>query len=760
RPDAAGDPEAAERVRVTWLAALADAGAGAGLSAGWFASAGRRCPAPILFRLVEQAGDALPAAPATVAPDADPLLPSAMTVLPDPGAYPARPDWHGDDAALAGITGELLADPGERDLVTRQLDLYVAELDLSIAYDPFRRLRRVWDHAPTRALLRELVADWTGRAESGSLPDMAWGLFRLAKAAEYGYFDLDPGARRPAPDPAGALRRALRGGVLAELGFPPGDPRGMGAGTRVVQHGDHLTWQRGGQAQVFTRDRRLHHLHVPGGRRNERALWHDGTGLLLTERCGDGWRTYRVDGEYGDDLLLTLDPATAGRLPDFPNEAEVTFPGADGPTRIAYARGWITFTAPDGTVTARLSFPPPHDGGAAPMSVYPPDWWARMGFTDVRGSHALRRTTREQAERLLDAALTGRLAVTEALDRLMPDVSHRALRGGVAAVALDAARCLPDVARLSARLGTPLPPGTPPDLRFRPDLPPGRHTARAVALRRLSEILRRAADEPGTERGRLLGTADVPGPAAPFQPVVDRTFGSVADRAFEAARAWTPAHVRMTLLDEMAAVVSAPVGAGDGRWRAVVLRGTDATGQRPNAVGDLWRTPSGAALALEHRNPPHGEVRLLEYSPDGRFTPFEPPGWERVRADPAWRSGGAEWVVGFRRLLAGRGPIAFPPSLAHDLAERTGLWPLAAAEVCFGHLRHYETFPEPIDVFPEEIRVFYTAPDDEGSWGGLPADTERALLRALMPDDPADLWDRGPDVARAAARYREPTENA
>ncbi|MGK5551875.1 hypothetical protein ACSNOI_09695 [Actinomadura kijaniata] len=152
-------------------------------------------------------------------------------------------------------------------------------------------------------------------------------------------------------------------------------------------------------------------------------------------------------------------------------------------------------------------------------------------------------------------------------------------------------------------------------------------------------------------------------------------------------------------------------------------------------------------------------MRLLEYSPDGRFTPFEPPGWEPVRVHPAWRWGGVEWVAEFRRLLAGRGPVAFPLSLAHELAERTDLPLLEAAEVCFGRLVAYEAFPEPIDVFPEEIRPFYAVPEAEEPWGFLPPDTERALHEALMPDDPADLWDRGPDVARAAARYRELTEN-
>ncbi|GAA1542088.1 hypothetical protein GCM10009678_25640 [Actinomadura kijaniata] len=751
RPD---DPETAERIREMWLWTLAAVGAGARLPAEWFFTHVRRCPSSLALQLTGQAGT-LPRPEPSPDPALDPLVTWPLPEILRPGTIRTLPRWWSDDETLARI-GERLSDPRHRDQIAAELERAVTDLGHYSNVDYRATLRRIHGDTDLRALLLELVERWTAEVASGSLPDLAHGLSRLAPLAAHGYYGLEPDAPRPAPaSPVEVLRAALSGGIPAELHYPYVPPHILRWKPRMIQNGDHLTGSIGDSfATVYTPEGILADARTVGTR-GDQALWYDGDeGFFLTERVGDGWRTFRVVGHEARTCLVTLDPATVDRRPDCPPEAEVTLPGADGPTRIAYARGRITFTAPDGTVTARVFHPPfeaasSHERDGEQPLMFPPGWYARMTPVDVYGSQALRRTTRDQAERLLDAALAGPAAVAEALDEIMPDVVERPLRDGIAATARTAATCLYAALRLTAALGLPRPDGVPAWLRTHPRLPVGGQTAKLGALRRVAEILQEAASRSDAAQVHPLGRVEVPR----FAGGLWIAFGTLGGQAIEAARAWTPRYTRERLLDELAAWGNTPLGDGDGRWRVHYL--TSLTGDRQDAKGELWRTPSGAALILGYQGHPHRECYVLEHSPTGDFAPLNLPGWRQRRLPDIQGWGGTERIAAFRELLNDRGPLTFPASLARDLADRAGFTVVDAAEILFKYPYFVGTPREVVDAYPAEIHALFEGPDGTKLKAKVPYPVQDAVRDALMPDDPADLWKSGPDLARAAARYRE-----
>ncbi|MGK5557003.1 hypothetical protein ACSNOI_35880, partial [Actinomadura kijaniata] len=674
-----------------------------------------------------------------------PLVPTGVPAIARPGTLQWRPRWWSGDEAL-DLVERRVADPWYRPSIAMELDRQIADLGQYADVDHAAVLRRTWDRAPLRAMLREMVGEWTAEVASGSLPDLEHGLARLTRLAEYGYYDLEPDAPRPAPAaPAAALRDALRGGVPAELHFPPPRRHELGRDVWTVHHGDFLTVQDGTSfVPVFTPERRLD-VRAVGVASREHQLWYDGADFFVTARRGDGWRTYRVVGNVAREALLTLDPETMDRVPDCPAEAETVLPAATAPSRVSYADGMVTFTAPDGRATARLCYPPVPE---APSTVYPPGWWARMWPVDVHGSLALRRTTDEQTGHLLTAALTGPATAAAAVGEIMPDVVEEPLRAGIAAVARTAAGCLHQVLRLAGALGLPQPDGTPAALRTRPGLPVARGIETVGALRRVARVLEEAAGGPDAAQVHPLGTVEVPRAALGLWLAL----GLLGGKAIEAARPWTAPSTRRDLLDTLAAWGNTPLGDGSGRWRVHHLAALDR--DRRDAAGELWRTPSGAALILNGwYHPTSGECHVLEYSPDGRFAPLSLPGWRQRRRGEGQGWGGADRIAAFRTLLAERGPAPFPAGLARELAERAGFAPVDAAEILFGRP------PAPgrgeADARPADVLALFDGPDGTRLSSTVPFPVQDAVRDRLMPDDPAALWDRGPDLDRAAARYRE-----
>ncbi|WP_067491774.1 hypothetical protein [Actinomadura hibisca] len=725
-----------DRARQVWLGTLAGAGAGSKLTADWFLTTGRRCPAVALTALAEQAGGILPGTPAPRDPGTDPLVPPAAPPVLKPEGF--HTTWRHNPGNLGEYTARI-AD--ERPRIAADLTAYARSLGYYGNVDYLAELRTVCADPAFRDLLRELADQWTADAETLSLPLLEHALSRLAPLAESHYYEIEPDLRRPAvTDVAEALAATLRGGIAAELRAVVYNQRRSAHGLRQAQHGDHLTLASGAWAVVVQADGTMLPPqpvpYVPG----EHALWYDGSDYFLTLLRESGWLTFRLE-----DGLLTLDPAVAARRPEAPSTGELTFPGAPAPSRISYARGLTTITAPDGTVTARVPFTPLVK---QEQESCPPGWWPHLQSVDEQGSHALRRTTRAQAEALINAALRGTRALNNAITEHFPAIGQE-LRTGIAAVAQSATDTLAWAVRLADALNAPQPAWLPEAMRTRPDLPAGRSIKWVAGLRGVAEILQEAMSAPAPTRPEPIYRVELP----PNTGGLWFSLGKLGVAALKAARPWTMEITRRNLVDQLSAWANTPLGDGSGRWR--VLHFTSLSGDRKDAVGEVWRTPTSALLVLNYQGHPHKEGVVLEYAPDGDFGPPELPGW-KLRQFPVVQGwGGADRIAAFRRLLAERGPVPADPAWVWRLADLTGLPLVDAAEVCYEYLYFVGTPASVVEKQPAEIAAFFTDPSGERLKAKISYPMQDAVRERLMPDDPADLWDRGPEIARAAARHAE-----
>ncbi|NDU76409.1 hypothetical protein GWI34_27830 [Actinomadura sp. DSM 109109] len=742
--------ETAEEIRQMWLESLAECGAGAHLTPRWFATTGRGCAAPVLLRLADQAGDRLfPDAGVVYGDETDPALPPPdHRHIRPPGVMGSEsPHWWGRDFDAARHAADVASGPEGRERFAGLLDAFVRDLGYYGNVDYAATARDLWEAPETREVLREAVEGWKADARRADLPFLHDALHRLARlTGSGGLLDLEPGLAEgldPA-DPADALLAALRGGIPAELGIsgdgsPSQSPK---AARTIVQHLGYLTtseraWHGHasvtGDGEAFIRLPQLPDGLLP---------WYDGeTGLL--SRIKDGaWQTFRVEGVTGQTVALTLDPAAATARPQAPGAAEVTFPGAAGPSEVRLSRGTIAVTAPGGTRTARVPFSPVM--GSKSALVPPPGWWPRRDPADPAGSAALRRLDREGAARLLEEALAGPRAAAAALEAVLPEVTAPVLRDGVLGAVRTAVECLLLGVEWRDRAGLPQPPALPALVSPLPGLPFARttaHTRWLVRQRLIARALESAAAEPAAGEPYLVRTASLPSGGN-----VGAGMSTPAGHALSAVLPWTSGAQRERVLDLLRLWANAPIGDGSGACR--LLRLTPAGGEEQSnaerqmvdrqmeetAPGQLWRTPNGALLILAY----HRRDRVaaaVEYAPGGTFEPAGPPGW-RAAGPPVPSWGDAGRVVRFLGSLAEHGPAPIDASATvRTLAERAGLSVADAVAVC----------GFPAAALGDDIPV---------TGATLPYTMRDAVRQNLMPADPADLWTTGLAVDAAADWWR------
>ncbi|MFI0480156.1 hypothetical protein [Actinomadura sp. 9N215] len=740
----------AEEIRQMWLESLAESGAGAHLPARWFGTAGRGCAAAVLLKLADQAGDRLfPDAEVTFGEETDPALPPPghRHIIPQKENTTDSPRWWGPDFDVERQAADVASGPEGRERFAGLLDAFVRDLGYFGNIDYAASVRALWGLPETREVLVEAVDGWKADAGRPDLPFLHDALHQLVRLTGPGaLLDLDPGAAdglEPA-DPVDALLAALRGGIPAELAVPgDGVPhKSPKSGRTIVQHLGYLTitersWHA--YASVTGDDALSVRLpQLPDGL----LPWYDGTTGLVS-RIRDGvWQTFRVEGQTGQTVALTLDPGAATARPQAPGTAEVTFPGAAGPSDVRLSRGAITVTAPDGTRTARLPFSPVMStkGGLVP----PPGWWPRRDPVDPDGSAALRRLDREDAARLLEATLAGPRAAADALAAVLPEVTAPALRDGVLEAARTAVECLLLAVELRDRTGRPQPAALPALVSPAPDLPFARTTVRTRWLVRQRLVARAlesvATGEPAAGEPYLVRTVSLPRGGH-----VGAGMDTLAGYAFPAVLPWTSDARREGILDVLRLWANAPIGDGTAACR--ISRITPAGGERSNAErqmvdrqlekdapGELWRTPTGALLILDYQRRDR-TATAVEYAPGGTFDPIEPPGWRAARAPiPCW--GSADRVVRLIRLLTERGPAPIDAAATvRRLAERAGFELADAVAVCN---------------FPAEV-----LDDDIPATGAtLSFPMRDAVRERLLPDDPAALWTTGLAVDAAADWWR------
>ncbi|MDF3140018.1 MULTISPECIES: hypothetical protein [unclassified Streptomyces] len=205
-----------------------------------------------------------------------------------------------------------------------------------------------------------------------------------------------------------------------------------------------------------------------------------------------------------------------------------------------------------------------------------------------------------------------------------------------------------------------------------------------------------------------------------------------------------------------------------GRWRIVHCEvPEDRTDVNAPLPGTAFRTATSVAFVLASRGRDPRRT-LWEYSPDGTFPedgPLASAGVQLTRAHvlkPA-RPGG--WFARFAELYRKHGPAPARPELAGAFAERLGLSPAEAAVLLIAHVPcapyqldeeddylsgHYAT-----DVEPWKIRRSEAEQAVAALTSALGSRFLRTLYDKLLPDDPEQLWTKGPDVDRAAEWWLE-----
>ncbi|MFC8914985.1 hypothetical protein ACFT5C_04370 [Streptomyces sp. NPDC057116] len=199
-----------------------------------------------------------------------------------------------------------------------------------------------------------------------------------------------------------------------------------------------------------------------------------------------------------------------------------------------------------------------------------------------------------------------------------------------------------------------------------------------------------------------------------------------------------------------------------GRWRIVHCEvpedRADITAPR---IGAVFRTATSVALVLDGggRKP---QRTLWEYSPDGTFDedgPLAPAGAKVTRSHVLKPVRPGTWFTRFAELYREQGPAPARPELAASLAERLGL---SQAEAIVLLTAHVPCAPYQLDEEDDYLSRHPSADLERWKLRRKEADEAAAALTSvlgrrfvttfydkLLPDDPEQLWTKGPDVDRA-----------
>ena len=249
------------------------------------------------------------------------------------------------------------------------------------------------------------------------------------------------------------------------------------------------------------------------------------------------------------------------------------------------------------------------------------------------------------------------------------------------------------------------------------------------------------------------------GPSLPnaldWWPVLD----GVASVAYRAVAAVTPDEHRETLRALLTELDRLDLGtaAEPPRWRRFRLHLLDDDLNNPDGTRRYPRPgilplPDGAFIAVLNSS---GTATgyffdALYHDPAGVFAVPEP--YTVHSSTPVGAERPAGWLAGFRTEWAARGPLPWRPEAAERFAELTGVTPTAAKLVLAGL-----PYADSANTVPTALRTalgIKQVGEVKLAFGVLNEarpNVRRAVVSALLPDDPARLWTDGPDVAAAAA---------
>ncbi|MGY3678132.1 hypothetical protein [Streptomyces sp. TE33382] len=698
----------------------------------------------------------------------------------------------------------------------RTIALRYVDGELLVIWWEDGKQRGYWSHRPAEVFTvgGEQNARWGGSGPSDEvcLPLPGGGRATGAKALHAGDTSLPP-QRAVISDGTGHWREGHQGtqrvwleydpvsGTHGRASLPAFIRSGVRDGTRLLtEHCQVLPLQPGLETTPFGTDGTVL------GRWVRRTATEPGTAAPA-----DGHRI--VAGTPDGHMVALPHPMPGGDSP-VPIGA-LTLPGGSRPVAALHHRSVEAHPADtDGTGGSLWSVTLDSSGGkdAAGTPYVPPvAYWHAMRPRDERGSIALRNLTDSRTEELfaeVAAAVARHLEAfravkeytgpssrelsQEAVARVLPEVSDARLLAGVTAFVQNAVDRAVDVARY-LEPPKPVQPATP------------QNTARVQGMffdhepEHGDDATLRDSTVWGSERmhggwggenrwtvirqilavNHVLGGEPAFGPPTPSKvpftptdgwqrdectvPGYSPTWTSLLDKlpelAYRAASATTSPEHRTGLLVLLETLAAGPLADPAGTVRQVELvepfgGGAPAQG-RPEAVHRLGQVLRKGArtvvvLADRGRNASNDAVRwlALDHDPTGAFGPV--PGFTLDHEHVHRQGIDRDRLTRLTALVGEKGPAPWRPEAAEAFHTATGIGPLQSAALLSAAIE--EPGAEALALLGAKTRALETA---QARLDALPRDDRHALLRALLPADPADLWSTGPDVRAAAAVWQE-----
>jgi hypothetical protein len=446
----------------------------------------------------------------------------------------------------------------------------------------------------------------------------------------------------------------------------------------------------------------------------------------------------------------------------------IRFPGSDTVYGMVYQEAWrdnrIILCTEDGaeiaTLKTNLKQDPFREGT---RMMPPPTYWHYLRARDEAGSAALRAVTDDQAARLLaavvdlvgpDAKIDGDTA-RKLVGETFPEVGAAPLVAGIAGVVKQAARSVARLVELTstteaiaAQTEQADPDGHLPDDRtlnaalsgLIPSCYNYEHVGANLYIHVGAALLGREPQRPIVP---IVGSAD---------PDWFDVVGALPAVLYRAVAPLISTEQHTHLLGLLDVIAGSGLLAPGGRLRRLWLQADDLTAMPK--LGDIIATGE-RRLVVVRTDPSDGEVKAIEYSPDGTFGAvpghaitqhhvLDPGGWDAAR------------LAAFVATARERGPLPWRPELVPAVSAAAGIT-LADATVLLA---------DPVSVKDWEERRpdgwdlggVLTDAAIEGALSdrdSLPHSERRSLGLALLPDDPADLWTTGPAVERTGAWHVE-----
>ncbi|MEU3225918.1 hypothetical protein ABZ695_22490 [Streptomyces sp. NPDC006976] len=676
--------------------------------------------------------------------------------------------------------------------------------------------RGYWSHRPAEVFTvgGEQISRWGGSSDEVCLPLPGGGRATGGKALHAGDTSLPP-QRAVISDGTGHWREGHQGSRQVWLEYDPvGGTHGRASlpaflrsgvrdGARLLtEHCQVLPLQPGLEATPFGTDGTVL------GRWVRQTVTEPGTAAPA-----DG---HRIAAGTPDGHTVTLPYPLPGGGFQVPLGA-LTLPGGSRPVMALNHRYVEAYPADtDGTGGSLWDVNPGTSGGEDAMGtryVPPLAYWHALRPRDERGSEALRNLTDDRAEELFNEVVdavarhldayraveeyTGPSAQElsqEAVARVLPEVTDARLLAGVTGLVRNAVdRAVATVRYLEPP--EPAQPATP------------RNTARTRGMfheydpEHGDDTTLRNASAWSFERMRggwwgagrqwtairqilavnhVLGGEPAFGPPVPSKvpfnpgdgwqrdeytvPDTSALWTSLLDKlpqlAYRAASATTSPEHRTGLLLLLEAFAAGPLADPAGTVRQVELvepllpGGTSLPG-RPEAVhrlGQVLRrgTRTVVVIADRGRNTRDDAARwlALDHDPTGAFDPV--PGFT-VDHEYVYRQGiDRDRLTRLTALVREQGPAPWRPEAAEAFHTATGIGPLQSAALLSAAVE--EPSADALALLGAKTRAFDTA---QARLNALPREDRHALVRALLPADPAELWSTGPDVATAAGVWQE-----